>query len=233
MNTHSSYSRAMHPFGGTTMKTITSLAIGAIALSAAGAVSAQEILTVTGNAESICELPDDWRFISSNHGASSSEFASGSRTWTIPSDLVAETDGMAVSGGEVAIRIRGEAFCNTAHTITLSSERGGLVADVPAVPGFANRRAMLYTAHWSNLEAGSNSSGVGQFYGGTSRGINNFNPPAGGGETTRNFANFAPPGLRPFDLRLSMPRSASYMPSEPLVAGAYQDVITITIGGVS
>jgi hypothetical protein len=218
------------------MKTLFSLAAGAIVLAAAGASAAQENVNVTGEAEAMCTLPDTWRYVSNSYGAvAGGNFDAGSRTWNIPSNLVAGPDGMAGGGGgEVAIRIRGESFCNAAHTITLESERGGLVADAAAAAGFANRREMRYSAYWSDAPVGSNS-GPNSPYGGNSRGVNNWVPSIAGDSTSRTFTiddSVGPPGYRPFDIRLSLPRGAAQTPSLPLISGDYNDTITVTISGV-
>ena len=223
-----------HQTGGTSMKTIVSIVAGAMLVATAGAAAAQQdSVEVTGNAEVICQLPDTWRYVSAAHtGGSSTDFSPGARTWTIPANLVAGPDGMATGGQEVAIRIRGESFCNSAHTITVQSQNGGLVADVAAPPGFANRRVMRYSAHWSNAAAGSNTA-PSSIYGGTSRGVDNFTPATPGASLTRSFTvtnTVAPPGYRPFDIRMSMPGAAGQLPTAPLVAGAYSDVITVSIG---
>lgn len=232
MNTTARHSDK-HQTGGTSMKTIVSLVAGAMLVATAGAAAAQESVEVTGDAEVICQLPDTWRYVSAAHtGGSSGDFNAGSRTWTIPPALVSGPGGMAVGGQEVAIRIRGESFCNSAHTITLQSQNGGLVADVAAPPGFANRRVMRYSAHWSNAAAGSNTA-PSSIYGGTSRGVDNFTPATPGASLTRSFTvtnTVAPPGYRPFDIRLSMPGAAGQLPTAPLVAGTYSDTITVTIG---
>ncbi len=218
------------------MKTIFSLAAGAIVLAAAGASAAQENVLVTGEAEAMCTLPDNWRYVSNSYGAApGGDFDSGSRTWNIPSSLVAGPDAQGVTGGEVAIRIRGESFCNTAHTISINSEKGGLVADAAAAPGFANRREMRYSAYWSNAAVGSNT-GPASPYGGGSRAIENWAPATPGQSITRSFTisdTVGPPGYRPFDIRLSLPRAAGQLPAAPLLAGDYSDTITVTIGGVS
>lgn len=228
MSTHSSHSRAKHPFRGTTMKTITSLAAGAIMIAAAGAAAAQESLTLTGEAEAVCELPDAWQFISASSGGASGQFDAGVNAWTIPSELLSNAEGMGVQANEVAIRIRGVSFCNTAHTIELRSQNGGLVADAGAAPGFANRRTMRYDAYWGD--------GNGNSYGGGGRVIANFVPTTPGQVRTANYTvtdTMPPPGLRAFDIRMSLLRNAANIPAQPLVAGAYQDVITVTLTPVS
>lgn len=229
MSTHSSYRRAKYPFGGTTMKTITSLAAGAIMIAAAGAATAQESLTLTGEAEAVCELPDAWQFISSSYSApAGGHFTAGTNTWNIPSELLSNAEGMSVQANEVAIRIRGQSFCNTAHTIQLQSQNGGLVADAGAAPGFANRRTMRYDAYWGD--------GNGNSFGGASRTINNFVPTTPGQTRTVNYTitdTVPPPGLRAFDIRMGLQRNAPNIPALPLVAGAYQDVITVTLTPVS
>lgn len=208
------------------MKTIASLAAGAIALVAAGAVAAQENINLTGNAEQICQLPDAWQFISANN-TNGGTWNSGAKTWTIPSTLLTNSAGMSVGGGsDVAIRVRGQSFCNTAHTIQLTSQNGGLVADAAAVPGFANRRTMRYDAYW----------GAGSPFGGNSRAILGFEPTSPGQSRTANYTvnnTTPPPGFRAFDIRMGLQRNAPNIPAQPMLAGDYEDVITVTLTPVS
>lgn len=229
MNTHPSSSRAKHPFGGTTMKIITSLAAGAIMIAAAGAAAAQENITLTGEAEAVCELPAAWQFVSSSYSApAGGHFDAGANTWNIPSNLLSNAEGMSVQANEVAIRIRGVSFCNTAHIIEVQSQNGGLVADAGAAPGFANRRTMRYDVYWGD--------GNGNSFGGSSRTINNFVPTTPGQIRTATYTitdTVPPPGERAFDIRMGLQRNAPNIPAQPLVAGAYQDVITVTLTPVS
>lgn len=206
------------------MRRIASLAAGAIALAAAGAASSQETLDMTGTAEAECHLPDTWQFQSAggftNGGAS---FNAGAKTWTIPSNLLTDTSGTSAPGAEVAIRIRGTSFCNTAHTIILTSQNGGLVADSAAVTGFANRRTMKYDAYWSNSVGGT-------FATGGTRNIQNFSPTAPGQSRQGDYtitSTAPPPGNRTFDIRMGLQRTS--LPTQPMLAGDYEDVITVTL----
>lgn len=228
MNTHSSDRRARHSFGGTTMKTIASLAVGALFVASAGAALAQDI-TVTGEAEQVCELPDAWRFVSANNTVGGT-FSAGANLWTIPSALLTTPAGMSAGAGgsDVAIRIRGESFCNTAHTIQLTSQNGGLVADAGPAPGFANRRTMKYDVYWSD--------GASNAFGGAGRTIQNFYPTSPGESRTATYtitSTVPPPGYRSFDIRMGLQRNAPNIPAQPMVAGAYRDVITVTLTPVS
>ena len=227
MQTHSSYRRAKHPFGGTTMKLFASLALGAIALAAAGAASAQ-VVDMTGTAEAECHLPNTWQFISANN-LPGGNFTSGTNTWNIPSALVADANGMASGGGssDVAIRLRGTSFCNTAHTISLTSQNGGLVAAAAPVAGFANRRTMKYDAYWSD---GGNA------FGGNSRSVQNFYPTTPGQSATATYTivdGVPPPGNRTFDIRMGLMRNTPNIPAQPMLSGTYQDVLTVTLTPVS
>jgi len=206
------------------MKLIASLALGALALTAAGAVSAQETVNMTGTAEAECHLPNTWQYVSNNN-LPGGNFTSGSNTWNIPSNLVTDANGMSNGSGQadVAIRIRGTSFCNTAHTIVLTSQNGGLVSAAAPVAGFANRRTMRYDAYWSQ---------GGSPFGGSSRAVENFFPTTAGqsAQATYTIANGAPPpGNRTFDIRMGLQRNAPNIPSQPMLAGAYQDVITVTL----
>lgn len=210
------------------MKTIATLAVGAIVVASAGAAAAQDI-TLMGEAEQVCELPDSWRFISANNTVGGT-FNAGANLWTIPSSLVTDASGMSAGSGgsDVAIRIRGESFCNTAHTIQLTSQNGGLVADAAATPGFANRRVMKYDVYWSD--------GSGNAFGGSSRTIQNFTPTSPGQSRTANYTitnAVPPPGYRSFDIRMGLQRNAPNIPAQPMVAGGYSDVITVTLTPVS
>lgn len=227
MHTHSSYRRAKHPFGGTTMKLIASLAVGALALSAAGAASAQ-VIDMTGTAEAECHLPNSWQFISANNLPGGS-FTSGTNTWNIPSALLTDANGMSAGSGgsDVAIRIRGTSFCNTAHTIVLTSQNGGLVAAAAPVAGFANRRTMKYDAYWSQ---GGNAFPT------ASRSVQNFYPTSPGQSATATYTiatGAPPPGNRTFDIRMGLQRNAPNIPAQPMLSGSYQDVLTVTLTPIS
>lgn len=210
------------------MKAIASLAMGAIALAAAGSASAQSTVDMTGTAEAECHLPDTWQFISAGgFSGGAGSFNSAGKTWTIPSELLTDTTGMSAAGSEVAIRIRGTSFCNTAHTIILTSQNGGLVADAAPVPGFANRRTMKYDAYWGN---GSGSP----FATGGTRNISNFSPTTPGQSRQGDYTitpTAPPPGSRAFDIRMGLQRSG--LPAQPMLSGAYEDVITLTLTPVS
>lgn len=204
------------------MKTLISITAAAFALGTAGAALAQDPqVEVAGTAEAQCTLPGSWSVESTFNGAT----GFGGSTWNIPSSALATADGMAVSGGEYALRVRGVGFCNASHTIQLQSSRGGLVVGDPSTSppaGFANRRNMKYEAHWS---------------GGGGPGTRTpFGPATGFTPTTpgqlSNAANYqvsgalAPPGNRTFDVRMGLQRGAL---ATPLIAGDYSDTVTVTI----
>lgn len=228
MSMHSSISRASQPIGGKTMKTIASLALGAIALAVAGAASAQETIDMTGTAEAECHLPTSWQYISNNN-LPGGNFTSGTNTWNIPSSLLTDANGQSNGSGQsdVAIRIRGTSFCNTAHTIVLTSQNGGLVAAAAPVAGFANRRTMKYDAYWSD---GGNA------FGGAGRSVQNFLPTSPGQSATATYTiatGAPPPGNRTFDIRMGLQRNAPNIPAQPMLSGAYQDVLTVTLTPIS
>lgn len=205
------------------MKAIISLAASAMVALAAGTAVAQENVELEGQSPAICTLPDSWSFVTGFNGASSGTFSG--TTWTIPSSVLAGPDAAPVSGGEYAIRIRGTGVCNVSHTIQLKSARGGLTADAasPPPPGFANRGSMRYEAQWSQFPLGSTSNGA-------------FGPQAGFTPTTAGqqsspaayvvSASLAPPGERAFDIRMGLQRPGG---SQPLLAGAYSDQLTVTL----
>ena len=209
------------------MKAIASLAMGAIALAAAGSASAQSTVDMTGTAEAECHLPDTWQLVGGGLPALSGSFNSAGKTWTIPSGMVTDASGTSVPGGEAAIRIRGQSFCNTAHSIVLTSQNGGLVASASSVAGFANRRAMRYDAYWTSGTATP-------FATGGTRNIENFFPTSPGQSRQGDYTitpSAPPPGLRWFDIRMSLQRSG--LPAQPMLSGAYEDVITLTLTPVS
>lgn len=200
------------------MKLLVSLFAATAALASAGAALAEDSVTVNGTAERICTLPSSWAFVSAGGGANGANFTG--TTWTIPEAAFSDAASIAVPGAEYAIRVRGTGICNTAHTIRLTSGKGGLVSDssASAPTGFANRRAMKYDAYWS--DNGSNA------YGPTI----SYTPTTAGQQST--VANYVvsntrpPPGNRTFDVRLGLQRGAI---AQPLVAGAYSDTLTVTI----
>lgn len=191
--------------------------------SAAVAHAAPPSIALTGSVDAVCTLPVVWTNVSQFGGAAASQFAG--KTWTIPPDAFAGADATGVTGDEYAIRIRGVGFCNTSHTISLQSVRGGLAAGFTgsAPPnGFANKRAMRYEAQWSAEPVGSAGAGA-------------FGPqvqlaPTVAGQTS--YANYivsaalAPPGHRAFDIRLGLQRGSL---ATPLVSGNYSDIITVTL----
>lgn len=195
------------------MKSILILGVAALATLAtpAGAQDSASV-DVIGTAEAFCSLPSAWQFASSTNNVSSSQFSGN--TWTIPSTLLADTSGNGiVSSAEVAIRVRGQAACNTTHTITVSSSNGGLAhaASVSAPPaGFTRKRRMTYNANWRDQNWG----------------VINFIPSAPGDSRTYNHGSTVPPGNREFDVRMGLLREPT---SGPMLAGAYTDQLTITI----
>ena len=203
------------------MKSMLKIATASLALfGVSGLAHAQDQgVAVGGEVEASCTLPDTWAFVSQGGGASGSDF-SGS-TWAIPAAAFAGSNGVAVSGAEYAIRIRGTGFCNTSHTIRLQSSRGGLVTGDPTTPapaGFTKRRPMKYDAYWSNGAGGSYGPAV------------SYTPTTPGqlssvGTFTVS-GSLAPPGNRGFDIRLGLARPVV---AAPMLAGAYSDTVTVTI----
>lgn len=206
----------------TLMKRAISILGGVALLAGAGTAAAQEEVEVAGEAEAMCAFTGDWDSVSVAGGASLGDF-NGS-AWNFPSSALANSSGQPVTGGEYAIRIRAEGSCNTSHTITVTSARGGLsaVADGSAPPsGFANRRTLNYGVYWSN--------GSGGAYGPSSSQIQNWQPSTPGQSLTRTFTvsgSWAPPGVRGFDIRMGMARPAM---ATPLIQGAYSDTLTVTL----
>lgn len=212
--------------GNPAMKTMFAISAAAALLAGAGAAAAQDAgpaVELLANAPEMCTLPDTLAFHSSTGGAGSVV----GNTWTVSPSLFANANGTAASGGEVAIRLRGEGFCNVSHQITVTSERGGLASDetqeqdyvLPA--GFADRRAIRYEAYW--VASGTSSSTV------------PLGPKAnllaspGNLTTTANYTVsglLPPPGNRAFDLRIGMARPAI---AAPLLAGDYADTVTVTL----
>jgi hypothetical protein len=202
------------------MKTIITIAAAAALFGAAGTAVAQQSVTVGGTAPAICMLPASYSFVSGNAGATGSGFSG--QVWSIPQSAFAGTDATPVPGDGYAIRVRGTGFCNTSHTIEVTSARGGLSegAQGAAAPaGFANRRNMTYRAHWTN---GSSSTPVGPV-----AEIVNVSTP--GAQSTADYTvsgTLPPPGSRPFDVVMSVQRPPL---ATPLVAGFYWDTVTVTL----
>ena len=171
---------------------------------------------IIGTAEAFCTLPTDWTFVSSTNNVAGSSFAG--HTWTINPALLADNTGNGiVSNAEVAIRVRGQARCNTTHQIELTSTNGGLAHAASATnppPGFQRTRRMTYNANWTN----------------TNWGITNWVPNAPGASITYNHGAKAPPGEHDFDVRMGLLRDPT---TGPMIAGSYTDnlIVTITIPG--
>ena len=231
--------RSMRPLsfeihgGLSVMKSILSL-FGAAALTAfatpAFAQDGSADVDVVGDAEAICTLPTSWSFVSAAGGAGGSQFAGN--TWTIPASVLADAAGIGtVTSTEYAIRVRGAAMCNTGFTITLRSQNGGIVnttyaGSTPPPPpaGFTWRRRMTYSANWQN-DVTPGTSNNPPAIGAHNWGVVNFIPNAAG--DSRSYTHEAqPPGIRNFDIRMGVLREAT---SGPLLAGLYQDVITVDL----
>lgn len=188
--------------------------MAALASPAAAQPAAEDSVTIpiTGTAEAFCTLPSTWTFASSTSNVSASQFSG--HTWTIPDNLVASTAGNAVvSTAEVAIRVRGQAACNTTHIITLTSANGGLAhgasaANPPA--GFTRLRRMEYNANWTN----------------ESWGVIGWVPAAPGDSRTYDHGTRVPPGNHQFDVRMELLREPT---NAPMLAGTYTDQLIITI----
>ena len=180
--------------------------------SAQPAAQDQTTIQIIGTAEAFCTLPDSWQFASSTSNVSASQFSG--RTWTIPGALVATNNGNAVvSTDEVAIRVRGQAACNTTHIITLTSTNGGLAhaASAGSPPaGFTRTRRMTYNANWRD----------------TTWGIFNWVPSAPGDSISYDHGARIPPGNHEFDIRMGLLRDPT---NSPMVAGSYSDQLIITI----
>jgi hypothetical protein len=209
------------------MKTI--IAISALAAFGLTGAAAAQSTPVGGTVEKVCTLPAAWAFHSSTTGASAGQISGN--TWNIPQAQLASASGAPVVGGELAIRLRGTGFCNTSHTIRVSSARGGLASDSADAPsyqlpaGFADRRPVRYEAYW--VASGVSSSTVA------------LGPKAdvtASVAAASNVANYqvgvglAPPGNRSFDLRIGVLRSAM---ATPLIAGDYSDTVTVTLSPTS
>lgn len=204
------------------MKTLiaTTVALAALVI-LPGAAMAQESVEVGGDAPKICTLPNDWHVTTTAGGANAGQF--GGSTWTIPTTQFSTATGQPYVSGEIAMRIRGSAFCNTSHTIQVSSLHGGLTqgdGTTAAPAGFANRRAVTYQALWVASGTGNSTVVLGN-----SASLTATTP---GATTTRPYvvsASLPPPGAREFDLRIGVARTST----TPLVAGAYSDVVTIRL----
>ncbi len=194
--------------------TLAAAAMAALASPAAAQPAAQDQQTIeiVGTAEAFCTLPDTWTFASSTSNVSSSQFSGN--TWTIPAALIATSNGNAVvSTAEVAIRVRGQAACNTSHIITLTSANGGLAHGASASnppAGFTRLRRMTYNANWKDK----------------SWGIFNWIPSSPGASTSYNHGAQVPPGNHEFDIRMGLLRDPT---GSPMVAGTYSDQLIVTI----
>lgn len=211
------------PQGGNAVKAIAASFAGFALLAAAGAASAQspQGVAVGGTAAQVCYLPPSFTF-SNDTGNGTGQFSGN--TWTIPSTSIANANGTAVAGEELAIRITGAGFCNTAHRIGVSVTNGGLRRNGQEAPpaGFANSRPVKIDAHWANPNASSYARRFGP-------GIWDFVPNQPFAGATQDWvatpANGVP-GARPFDVRLAVLRPAASM---PLVAGDYSELVTVTL----
>ena len=187
------------------------------ALAAPAAAQTPQTIEIIGNAEAFCSLPDTYAFVSGFNGGNGGQF--NTRTWTIPPQLVADTSGQAIGMNEVAIRVRGNATCNTGHNIELRSLNGGLASDEvseeDAPPGFTRKLRMRYSAHW-----------LGQ----PTWGVNNWEPNAAGASTTYEHGNRVPPGSTQFDIRMGLIREST---TSPMLAGEYSDTLTVIISVAS
>ncbi len=213
------------------MKSILSL-FGAAALTAFATPALAEnptIMPVIGNAQAICTLPTSWTFVSSA-GATGAQFSGN--VWTIPAAALANAAAApTATTAEYAIRVRGEAMCNTGFTITLRSENGGLVntsytgATPPTPPaGFTWKRRMTYNANWQN-DITPGTSVNPPAIGASNWGVVNFVPTEPGDSDSYDHMNRPPPGIRSFDIRMGVLRDAG----GPLLRGDYQDVITVDL----
>lgn len=201
-------------------KTISIAAVLAVSALAAPTF-AQETVELMGEAEPYCNLPTTWVYATGNGG----QYFSGS-TWSLPQSIIANTSGIAITGGEYPIRVTGEGSCNTSHRFQLQSSRGGLRADVEAPTGFSNRREIRYDAYWSTATFATD--GVRAAYGPA---IGNWRPSTPG--QMSSMITFTATGTRPapgnrfFDVRIGLLRDAA---DGPLVASDdYQDQLTITV----
>lgn len=209
------------------MKRIITTAAMTAMIAAAGAASADDgqAVTLSGDVAAECMLPSTWTYVSGVGGANASRW-SGS-VFTIGENALVGSNSVPVAGGEHAIRVRGTGFCNTSHTISVQSIRGGLTVDGdpndPPPNGFGNRHALEYQASWRNAAAVGSSMGA------------PFGPHivmvADTPGETQN-ANYTvsgalpPPGNRAFDIRIALARSSG---QPPLVAGSYSDQLVVTL----
>ncbi len=205
------------------MKTIFALSAALAVLAGGGsAIASDELVNITANAPAICTLPSTWSVNSTTNGAAAGQFSG--TTWNIPSSQFATSTATAVSGGEIAIRLRGAGVCNTSHTLQVSSARGGLTAgdaEAAAPAGFNNRRAVRYEAYWVASGASSSTVALGP------KAILNASVPGAGPVVPYVVSSsLAPPGNRSFDLRIGMNRGAL---SAPMIAGTYSDTVTVTL----
>lgn len=202
------------------MKSFISLAVGATLLAAAAPASAESVV-VGGNAAAICTLPGTWATRTSIGGAVGT--FSGT-TWTIPTTSFSQSTGQPNITSELALRITGQGFCNTLHTIRISSANGALknTSMSTAPSGFSITRQVKYDAHWANDLLTGTTRRVGP-------GIVDWIPTGAGQfrEATWTAANGVPGDLF-FDLRLSI-RRVDGAADTPLVAGNYSDTVTVTL----
>lgn len=207
-----------HQVRGTVMKAVISLAAGAAMLALAGTASAESI-NIGGNAAAICSLPGTWQ-TRTNIGGALGTFAGNA--WGIPSSEIANTNGTPNVTGDIALRISGLGYCNTPHTIRLSSLNGSLhhssAGEAPS--GFTNSLQVKYDAHWAKAD---NLIGPDRRYGPS---IVEWSPTGPGQSQQVTWSNEIP-GSRNFDLRMAIVRSGSA--NTPLVAGNYSDTVTVTL----
>lgn len=191
-----------------------------IALAGPAMADDDQSVLLQGNVDPECRLPTSWAYVSGFNGPNGSHF--NGTTFTIPQSALVTSSSTPVAGGEYAIRVRGTGFCNTSHTISITSVRGGLTVDgdpaAPAPAGFINRRSLAYEAGWRNDTLNDWFGPAVQM---------TANTP--GQSASRNFTvsgALAPPGNRAFDVRIGMARPAG---QPPMVAGAYSDQLVITL----
>ena len=206
-------------FRGPVMKTVIGLTATAALFALASAASAENI-NVGGNAAVICSLPDTWE-TRTNIGGSFGDFTG--TTWNIPPSAFANAQGLPNITQEIALRITGKTYCNSPHTITLSSTNGRLrnttLATAPS--GFSVARQVKYDAHWAvndSLVGPDRRSGPGIF---------EWVPTGPGASTSASWAGKIP-GSAFFDIRLAVLRSDGSS-AVPLVAGTYSDTVTVTL----
>lgn len=202
------------------MKSVLSLAAG-VALMVAAVPVAAETINVGGTAASVCRLPDNWTARTSVGGAIGTFTGT---TWSIPTTSFSQANGQPNIAGEIALRISGPAFCNSLHTIRLTSANGGLkntAVDTPPA-NFSNIREVKYDAHWANDGLTGTTRRVGP-------GIVDWIPTGPNQSKTAVWtAANGIPGDAYFDLRLSVRRRDGDL-DKPLVAGNYSDTVTVTL----